>query len=39
MNPRDSALFIASIARHVKINPAGVKKIAFEVLPIFYLIC
>ena len=32
MNPKDSASFIASIAHHVKINPTGVKKIAFEVM-------
>lgn len=31
MNPRDSAAFIASVAKDVKIIPAGIQKVAEEV--------
>jgi hypothetical protein len=34
MNPRESAAFIASVSKHVEINPDGIRKIASEVLTI-----
>ena len=31
MNPKESAAFIASVSKDVKINQDGIKKVAFEV--------